>query len=307
MGAMFNGLLFFPITPYQDDGEVDVTELAAHAKRGVDAGAGGVFVACGTGEFSALEQDEYARVVRAAVEGVAGRVPVFAGAGGPVRTARRFADRAKDAGADGMLLLPPYLTEASGRGLVGYVREATREDLPTIVYNRANARFNEDSAVAVAGLPQVIGFKDGAGDLDLMARIVRAVRDEGNDPSFLFFNGMPTAEVTQRAYRAIGVPLYSSAAFAFAPAVALAYYDALERGDQDTLAALDRAFYHPIARLRAKGAGYAVSLIKAGVELAGYSSGGVRPPLTEVTPAHRRELESILAAGLAALPEPVKS
>jgi len=307
MGARFNGLLFFPITPYQSDGEVDVTELAAHVRRGVDAGAGGVFVACGTGEFSALEQDEYAAVVRAAVEAVAGLVPVFAGAGGPVRTARRFADRAKDAGADGILLLPPYLTEASGRGLLGYVREATREDLPTIVYNRANARFNEDSAITVAGLPQVIGFKDGAGDLDLMARIVRAVRDEGNDPSFLFFNGMPTAEVTQRAYRAIGVPLYSSAAFAFAPRVALAYYDALERDDQETLAALERAFYHPLARLRAKGAGYAVSLIKAGVELAGYRSGGVRPPLTEVAPEHRQELGSILAAGLAAVPEPVRS
>ena len=307
MGGMFNGLLFFPITPYQSDGEVDVTELAAHVRRGVHAGAGGVFVACGTGEFSALEQDEYAAVVRAAVEAVAGQVPVFAGAGGPVRTARRFADRAKDAGADGILLLPPYLTEASGRGLVGYVREATREDLPTIVYNRANARFNEDSAVTVAGLPQVIGFKDGAGDLDLMARIVRAVRDEGNDPSFLFFNGMPTAEVTQRAYRAIGVPLYSSAAFAFAPRVALAYYDALERDDQETLAALERAFYHPLARLRAKGAGYAVSLIKAGVELAGYRSGGVRAPLTEVTPKHRQELGSILTAGLAAVPEPVRS
>ena len=224
------------------------------------------------------------RSCRAAVEAVAGRVPVFAGAGGPVRTARRFADRAKDAGADGILLLPPYLTEASGRGLVGYVREATREDLPTIVYNRANARFDEDSAVAVARLPQVIGFKDGAGDLDLMIRIVRAVRDEGNDPSFLFFNGMPTAEVTQRAYRAIGVPLYSSAAFAFAPRVALAYYDALERGDLATLDALERAFYHPLARLRAKGTGYAVSLVKAGVELAGYPSGGVRPPLTDVPP-----------------------
>jgi 5-dehydro-4-deoxyglucarate dehydratase len=307
MGVMFNGLLFFPITPYQSDGEVDVTELAAHVKRGVDAGAGGVFVACGTGEYSALEQDEYADVVRAAVEAAAWRVPVFAGAGGPVRTARRFADRAKDAGADGILLLPPYLTEASGRGLVGYVREATREDLPTIVYNRANARFNEDSALTVARLPQVIGFKDGAGDLDLMIRIVRAVRDQGNDPSFLFFNGMPTAEVTQRAYRAIGVPLYSSAAFAFAPRIALAYYDALERDDQETLAALERAFYHPLARLRAKGSGYAVSLIKAGVELAGYPSGGVRPPLTSVPQPHREELASIIAAGLAALPEPVKS
>ena len=307
MGTMFKGLLFFPITPYQGDGEVDVTELAAHVRRGVDAGAGGVFVACGTGEFSALEQDEYSGVVRAAVEAVAGLVPVFAGAGGPARTARRFADRAKDAGANGILLLPPYLTEASGRGLVDYVRAATREDLPTIVYNRANARFDEDSALLVARLPQVIGFKDGAGDLDLMVRIVRAVRDKGNDPSFLFFNGMPTAEVTQRAYRAIGVPLYSSAAFAFAPPVALAYYDALERDDQDTLAALETAFYHPLARLRAKGAGYAVSLIKAGVELAGYPTGGVRPPLTDVPPPHREELASILAAGLAAVPEPVNT
>ncbi len=301
---MFNGLLFFPITPYQGNGEVDVTELAAHVQRGVDAGAGGVFVACGTGEFSALEQDEYAAAVRAAVEAVAGRVPVFAGAGGPVRTARRFADRAKDAGADGILLLPPYLTEASGRGLVGYVRGATREDLPAIVYNRANARFDEDSAVAVARLPQVIGFKDGAGDLDLMIRIVRAVRDQGNDPSFLFFNGMPTAEVTQRAYRAIGVPLYSSAAFAFAPRIALAYYDALEIGDLAILDALERAFYHPLARLRAKGTGYAVSLIKAGVELAGYPSGGLRPPLTNVSQPHREELARILAAGLAAVPDP---
>jgi 5-dehydro-4-deoxyglucarate dehydratase len=304
---MFNGLLFFPITPYQSDGEVDLAGLAAHVRGGVDAGAGGVFVACGTGEFSALEPGEYADVVAAAVEAIAGRVPVFAGAGGPVRTARRFADRAKDAGADGILLLPPYLTEASGPGLVGYVRAATREDLPTIVYNRANARFNEDSAVAVAGLTPVIGFKDGAGDLDLMSRIVRAVRDEVDDHSFLFFNGMPTAEVTQRAYRAIGVPLYSSAAFAFAPRVALAYYDALERDDLATLAALDRSFYHPLARLRAKGTGYAVSLIKAGVELAGHSSGGVRPPLTEVAQPHREELSRILAAGLAALPEPVKS
>lgn len=302
---MFNGLLFFPITPYRQDGHVDLDELAAHVGRGVDAGAGGVFAACGTGEFSALEPDEYAQVVRVAVETIGGRVPVFAGAGGPVGTARRFTDLALAAGAAGVLLLPPYLSEASGAGLVGYVRGATREDLPVIVYNRANARFDEASAVAVARLPQVIGFKDGAGDLDLMIRIVRAVREEADERSFFFFNGMPTAEVTQRAYRAIGVPLYSSAAFAFAPRVALAYYNALEHGDLATLDALERAFYHPLARLRAKGTGYAVSLIKAGVELAGYSSGGVRPPLTAVAPEHREELARILAAGLAAVPDPV--
>jgi 5-dehydro-4-deoxyglucarate dehydratase len=319
MGAMFNGLLFFPVTPYRGDGYVDLDELAAHVGRGVDAGAGGVFVACGTGEFSALEPDEYAEVVRVAVAAIGGRVPVFAGAGGPVRTARRFTDLAMGAGADGVLLLPPYLTEAAGPGLVDYVRAATREDLQVIVYNRANARFDEASAVAVARLPQVIGFKDGAGDLDLMIRIVRAVRDDAarDDAArdvvrdqesrrpFFFFNGMPTAEVTQRAYRAIGVPLYSSAAFAFAPRVALAYYDALEQDDQATLDALERAFYHPLARLRSKGTGYAVSLIKAGVELAGYPTGGVRPPLTAVSREHREELARILAAGLAAVPAAV--
>ena len=298
---MFNGLLFFPITPFRADGEADTGELTAHIRRGVEAGAGGVFVACGTGEFSALEPGEYAEVVAAAVAETGGRVPVFAGAGGPVRTARRLAALARDAGADGVLLLPPYLSEASGDGLVAYVAAATLADLPAIVYNRANARFSEDSAVAVARLPQVAGFKDGAGDLDLMSRIVRAVRDAAGDEPFHFFNGMPTAEVTQRAYRAIGVPLYSSAAFAFAPRIALAYYEALEKDDQATLAALDRAFYHPLARLRGKGPGYAVSLIKAGVELAGYRSGGVRPPLTEVSPQHREELSRILAAGTAVI------
>jgi 5-dehydro-4-deoxyglucarate dehydratase len=298
---MFRGLLFFPLTPFGRDGEVDLAALRAHVGRGVGAGAGGVFAACGTGEFSALEPGEYAEVVRAAVETVAGRVPVFAGAGGPVRTARRFTDLAAAAGADGVLLLPPYLTEASGRGLEAYVRAATREDLPAIVYHRANARFDERSAVAVAALPQVIGFKDGTGDLDLMSRIVRAVRDEEEHGPFHFFNGLPTAEVTQRAYRAIGVPLYSSAAFAFAPRIALAYYDALERGDGAVIAALDRAFYHPLVRLRDRGPGYAVSLIKAGAELAGYPAGGVRPPLTEVLPAHKEELARILAAGQAAL------
>ena len=299
MATMFNRVLFFPITPYRGDGEVDLEELAAHVGRGVDAGAGGVFAACGTGEFSALEAGEYAQVVRTAVDSVRGRVPVFAGAGGPVRTARRFTDLAKDNGADGVLLLPPYLTEASGSGLVDYVTAATRLDLPVIVYNRANARFAEGSAVAVAGLPQVIGFKDGVGDLDVMIRIVRAVRDARGSEPFWFFNGLPTAEVTQRAYRAIGVPLYSSAAFAFAPRVALAYYEALEKDDAATLDELERAFYHPLVRLRNKGTGYAVSLIKAGVELAGHKAGGVRPPLAEVSAEHRADLARILAAGLA--------
>ena len=97
MGTMFKGLLFFPITPYQGDGEVDVTELAAHVRRGVDAGAGGVFVACGTGEFHALTPDEIEQATRIAVATTVGRVPVLAAAGGPLPVAVDQATRIREA------------------------------------------------------------------------------------------------------------------------------------------------------------------------------------------------------------------
>ena len=176
----FDGVLFFPVTPFTETGEVDLDALARHIASGVDAGPGGVFIACGTGEFHALEPQEFGPVVRTAVEVVAGRVPVYAGAGGSVAQAKQFAKAAKDAGADGLLLLPPYLVEMPQAGLVAYVRDvAAATDLPVIVYNRNNARFTEASAIAVSKIPNVIGFKDGTGDLDKVARIVRAVTDAG--------------------------------------------------------------------------------------------------------------------------------
>ena len=205
-----------------------------------------------------------------------------------------------------MLLLPPYLVEMPQAGLVAYVRDvAAATDLPVIVYNRNNARFTEASAIAVSKIPNVIGFKDGTGDLDNVARIVRAVtdalKDEGKD--FLFFNGMPTAETTQQAYRAIGVPLYSSATFAFAPDLALAFYNALETGNDALANALLREFFHPLVRLRDTVPGYAVSLVKAGVTLEGIPAGPVRPPLVMPSADDLTELRSIIDAGRAVLAE----
>ena len=223
MGGMFNGLLFFPVTPYRADGYVDLDELAAHVGRGVDAGAGGVFAACGTGEFSALEPDEYAEVVRAAVAAAGGRVPVFAGAGGPVRTARRFTDLALGAGANGVLLLPPYLVTSTPEGILGHIRYVVRDSaLPVIVYQRANARLSPSTALALLDLPEVAGLKDGLGDVEQMQRIIATVRTSGHPRAagFAFLNGLPTAELSARAYRAIGVRSYSSAVHCFAPDLA---------------------------------------------------------------------------------------
>lgn len=299
------GVLFFPVTPFTDSGEVNLEQLAQHIARGVDAGPGGVFIACGTGEFHALSTEEFGPVVKAAVDVVAGRVPVYAGAGGSVAQAKEFARIAKESGADGILLLPPYLVGMPQAGLVAYTREvAAVTDLPLIVYNRNNARYTEASAVEVATtIPTVVGFKDGTGDLDQVARIVRAVTDALDGRPFQFFNGLPTAEVSQQAYRAIGVTLYSSATFAFAPELALAYYQGLETGNDALVAALQREFFHPLVRLRDTVPGYAVSLIKAGVTLEGIDAGPVRAPLIMPSETDLATLTNIIAAGRAVLAE----
>lgn len=301
MRPHFDGVLFFPVTPFTESGAVDLDALAAHLTKGLEAGPGGIFIACGTGEFHAIDEDEFRDIVTTAVKVVAGRVPVYAGAGGSVAQAKRFAVTAQEAGADGLLLLPPYLVEVPQPGLVDFVAAvAGATDLPVIVYNRNNAKFTEASAVAVAKIPNVIGFKDGTGNFDQVARIVAAVTTQV-DPDFLFFNGLPTAETTQLAFRAIGVPLYSSATFAFAPDLALAFYNSLESGNTELTNALLNAFFIPLVQLRDTVPGYAVSLVKAGVTMEGVPAGPVRPPLVMPHADDLAQLNSIIAAGRAVL------
>ncbi|MGM1061894.1 5-dehydro-4-deoxyglucarate dehydratase [Saccharothrix sp. Mg75] len=292
-----DGVLFFPVTPFDADGGLAEDVLAEHVKRGVAAGAGGVFVACGTGEFHALEPSEVERAVAVAVEATAGRAPVFAGTGGPLPVARELARAAKRSGADGLLLLPPYLVTNPAKGLVRYVTEvASATDLSLIVYQRNNAVFTPATAVEVACLPTVVGFKDGLGDLDLLQRIVLEVRANVGKP-FQFFNGLPTAEMTVPAYRGIGVDLYSSAVFCFAPEVSLGFYKAVQAGDTALVNRYLAEFYKPLVELRDKVPGYAVALVKAAVRATGLDVGGVRPPLLDPAPEHLAELERVVAAG----------
>jgi len=295
----FQGVLFFPVTPFTPDGSLDEERLARHITSGVDAGAGGVFVACGTGEFHALTSDEIERATRVAVETTAGRVPVLAAAGGPPPVARDQAARIERAGADGVLLLPPYLVSAPQEGLVRYVEEVTAATaLPVIFYQRGTARLTETTAARIAALPQVTGLKDGIGDIERMHRIVRAVRAVPAGEGFQFFNGLPTAELTAPAYRGIGVGLYSSAVFAFAPEIALAFHRALTEDDKALLTTLIDEFYDPLVALRDEVPGYAVSLIKAGVTLRGLDVGAVRAPLVDPTPEHVARLAKIIDRGL---------
>jgi 5-dehydro-4-deoxyglucarate dehydratase len=298
----FNGILFFPVTPFAEDGSVDEELLAAHIRRGVEAGAGGVFVACGTGEFHALSAAELAVCARVAVATTAGRAPVLAAAGGPLPLVREQAALLSDAGVDGMLLLPPYLVNSPQQGLVDYVRAVTSASgLPVIVYARGNAVPTPQTAAELAQLPHVVGLKDGVGDIELMHRTVRSVR-RASGPDFQFFNGLPTAEMTVHAYRGLGISLYSSAVFAFAPEIALAFHRAIGSGDDAMTGSLLDGFYAPLVELRNERPGYAVSLVKAGVRMRGLPVGGVRAPLLDPTPEHLDRLEKLLDHGMGLIP-----
>jgi 5-dehydro-4-deoxyglucarate dehydratase len=294
----FDGVLFFPVTPFDASGTVDLDVLSEHVASRLPWGPGGVFPACGTGEFHALAAREAIDVVRATVDVVGGRVPVIAGAGGPLGHAIELARGAADAGADGLLLLPPYLVSGTTDGLVAWVEAvAAASDLPVIVYHRGTARYTADAITRLAANPKVVGFKDGTGDIGLAQEIVLAAAATGRD--LQFFNGLLTAELSQGAYRGIGIPLYSSAAFAMIPEVAALHYRAYTDGDESTRMTLLREFYTPLVRLRDETPGFGVSLIKAGLRLRGLDVGSVRPPLVDPTSEQEARLGAILDAGLA--------
>ena len=150
------GVLFFPVTPFGADGSLALDVLERHIDERLAHQPGAVFAACGTGELHALSQHEHAAVVTAACRVTAGRAPVFAGAGGPLPTAIEQARAAAQYGADGLLLLPPYLVAGPPAGLVRYVAAvAAATDLPVIVYQRGSAVFTPETAVEVARIPTV--------------------------------------------------------------------------------------------------------------------------------------------------------
>ncbi|HEX4220891.1 MAG TPA: 5-dehydro-4-deoxyglucarate dehydratase [Pseudonocardiaceae bacterium] len=298
------GLLAFPLTPFTDDLEVNLDVFGEQVERHLAAGAGALFVACGTGEFSALSPEEVRGVLRVATEVTAGRVPVWVGAGGGPGVARAGVRLAEEEGADGVLLLPPYLVTGPSAGLLEHVRYALAgSSISAIVYHRSPGVFTPASAVELLDQPTVVGLKDGFGDIDLMTRIVSAVRGSGHEraESFQFLNGLPTAEVSARAYQAIGVMTYSSAVHCIAPVIAHAFHRALNSGDHRLVDVLLRGFYLPLVALRDETPGFAVSLVKAGARLRGEKVGSVRPPLVDPTADQVARLEQIIDAGLKTL------
>jgi len=291
--TLSHGLLSFPITDFDAQGDFRPDTYAQRLEWLAPYGATALFAAGGTGEFFSLTPDEYSQVIKTAVDTCAGKVPILAGAGGPTRSAIAFAQEAQRLGAKGILLLPHYLTEAGQEGLIAHVEAVCKSvEIGVVVYNRAQCRLNPASLAILADrCPNLIGFKDGLGDIELMMQIWRRMGDR-----FSYLGGLPTAEVYAAAYKALGVPVYSSAVFNFLPKLAMDFYHAIAADDHAAQNRMMDEFFLPYLEIRNRKPGYAVSIVKAGARLVGHDGGPVRAPLTDLTGEECDMLHKLIVA-----------
>ncbi len=285
------GLLSFPLTDFDAQDEFDARASAQRLEWLLHYDTSAMFMAGGAGEFFSLAPAEYSTVIKTGVEIASPRLPVIAGVGYGTRLAITFALEAERLGADGLLLMPPYLTEGSQAGLQAHIAavcKATR--LGVIIYNRANCRLNATTLTALAeSCPNLIGFKDGVGDIEQLVAIRSAIGDR-----LLYLNGMPTAETYAPAFRNIGIPVYSSAIFNFVPRTALAFHRAFNSDNAATIERLMKDFLEPYVQIRNRQPGDAVSIVKAGARIVGRSAGPVRPPLSDLTRNEYDELAALI-------------
>ena len=289
--TLSSGLLSFPVTDFDAQGDFRRDTYIKRLEWLAPYGASALFAAGGTGEFFSLDQKEYSDIIKTAVDTCKGMVPILAGAGGPTRVAIQQAQEAERLGAQGILLLPHYLTEASPEGVAAHVEAVCKSvKFGVVVYNRNVCRLEPDQLEMLAErCPNLIGFKDGMGDIELMVSIRRRLGDR-----FTYLGGLPTAEVYAAAYKALGVPVYSSAVFNFVPKTAMDFYKAIAADDHETVGKLIDDFFLPYLDIRNRCAGYAVSIVKAGAKIAGYDAGPVRAPLTDLKPDEYERLAALM-------------
>ena len=291
------GAQAFTCTPFSGTLELDLKRFRSHL--GYLAGGewpkpAGFFVCCGTGELWSLHPSEHLRLVEAAVDEVGRSVPVVAGIGYGTAMAVELAQESERRGAEGVLVFPPYLVRSTQEGLYrhyGKIAQSVR--CAVMVYNRDNAIFGPETLRRLAAMPNVVGLKDGHGDMQLLSSFQSVT--EG---TVSFVNGMPSAETHQERYLAAGVRSYSPGVLDFMPELSWVFDEALEQGRSDRLRLLMDGFYAPYTELRGRAPGYGVAMVKSGLRLRGMPAGGVRPPLVDPKPDEEQELGELVARGL---------
>jgi 5-dehydro-4-deoxyglucarate dehydratase len=255
----------------------------------------GLFAAGGTGEGFSLTPEEIATVVRVAVEEVGSTVPVLAPATGNTAQAVRNAHDAQTAGAEGLLVLPPYLTEADQLGLEAHVSAiCSATNLGVIIYNRANAIYSAETVARLADKHEnFIGFKDGVGDIEHLTKVYAR-----NGDRLFYLGGLPTAETFALPLLQLGMSTYSSAMYNFVPEFALEFYRDVRAQDRAAVTDKLNRFVLPYIEIRDRVKGYGVSIVKGGLKAVGRDAGSVRPPLQDLTEADLADLTALIQSAV---------
>jgi 4-hydroxy-tetrahydrodipicolinate synthase len=178
---VFDGVFTALVTPLRN-GSVDERALTELVERQIAAGVDGV-VPCGsTGEAATLSHAEHQRVVEVAVAAARGRVQVLAGTGSNNTVeAVQLTHHAKDAGADGALLISPYYNRPTQDGIVAHYTEIARQtSFPLVVYNipgRTGSNVLPGTLARLAEVDQIVGVKEACGDLNQIAHVIASVPD----------------------------------------------------------------------------------------------------------------------------------
>lgn len=285
------GLLSFPVTHFTRSYDFDEKPYREHIDWLLQFAPAGLFAAGGTGEFFSLTLQEFSAVVAAAVEQTNHRVPVIAGCGYGTAIAKQCAQAAQASGADGILLLPPYLLKSESAGIMAHVEAVCAStDLGVIFYNRDNAIIDDRTLEQLCDrCPNLVGFKDGYGDIELMTRIYARLGDR-----LTYVGGLPTAETFALPYLEMGVTTYSSAIFNFLPNFAQSFYASVRKRDHQEVFKQLREFVLPYIDIRNRRKGYAVSIVKAGMRAIGRPAGPVRTPLVDLDASEMEALTKLV-------------
>jgi 5-dehydro-4-deoxyglucarate dehydratase len=223
------------------------------------------------------------------VEAAAGAVPVIAGVGFGSGLAVQLAKQSQDAGADGILCFPPYYPNAHFEGLLQYytaIGQAT--DLGLFIYSRDWAAFSPSEVYRLAeSIPNLIGWKDGQGDLRRYQAIMERVGKRLH-----WIGGIGDDLVP--GYYAIGIRTYTSSIATIAPRLSLRLHERAAMVDNSSLSRLMSNYVLPLYAIRGRRKGYEVSVMKCAMEILGKPAGPVRPPLVEVRPEEREEIRALM-------------
>jgi len=288
---MFEGVLPAIITPFFRDSSMslDLEGLESNIESLLQRGVHGI-VPCGsTGESATLTFEEHETVIAKTVEVVDGRVPVLAGTGSnSTAEAMRLTRSAKDAGADGALIISPYYNKPNRSGLIKHFTKLADLDLPIVIYNvpgRTAQNLQPDLVAELAEHPNIVGIKEASGDITQISRIIEETQDE--DFSVLSGDDAMTLPIL-----AIGGTGVISVAANVVPGLMVEMYESFSAGD---LAQAQDLHYILSPLMRAMFIDTNPIPVKKAVELLGMAAGPVRLPLDELDAARTELLKGVLA------------